>query len=265
MTKSFEFFSYLNLKISKYLNFYVSNWFLSFRLGSFQPVFSWNCQWTSATSPSISLRYLTTATTVSKYQALSHSLHFQNYSSHEPSVCLSMRALNVCIRRRGGVVWMNSTAAVCLCVRADSHLGGCELTNQQAVTVDLLWAAWCLQAAQSEFAHSQPASLFFLYVSFSVLALLPPIIFFSLCSFNPCPEWPAHFRPFSCLRRADAKHKGSSSHCQSWCPYPSDRRPWDSSLFAGCDRPHQISHTPQPHISTCWAFSLLLFPFVLEL
>lgn len=82
---------------------------------------------------------------------------------------------------------------------------------------------------------------------------------------HPLPWVAGTLQASFCLRRTDAKHKGCSCHCQSWCPYPSDLRPSDSSLFEGCDRPHQITQTPQLHISTCWAFCLQLFPFGLGL
>lgn len=103
-------------------------------------------------------------------QASSHSLHLKIYSSHPCCLSTCMWALNdwICSRGVGLFEWTLLQLCVCACVQTPI-LGGCELTNQHAVTVDLLWAVWCLQAARSESAHSQAASLFFLCISFSAL------------------------------------------------------------------------------------------------
>lgn len=63
--------------------------------------------------------------------------------------CMCVHMFRICaVRMQGLFKW----SAIHVCVFVCEHvcrlgLGGCELTNQQAVTLDLLWAACCLEAA----------------------------------------------------------------------------------------------------------------------
>lgn len=125
-------------------------------------------------------------------------------------------------------------------------LWDCELTNQRAVTVDLLWTV--LSGGSIAWKHTHTLRLW-IYIFFSTLAgerwrrRVPGLLQPGPCSWREL---------MVSIRETAATISICPPICQTWSP--------ETCLsFASCEWTHQVSHISQTHFHPYWEFYFSYF------